>query len=297
MSKLTRKTGGYCIGCGKPIEYLVSCIIAIIDVSVSGGRVLELFQYHSKHAIPSHKDFQWKRMRGPCQLIHCLDTFEIFRKSDTFNNCLGTGVVYTFLDGNTEEMIAILQKAHTNWSKTAIKSVNDILFQHKTGAAAGAVLPDVKHQISFPPKRDEIANFLNGYAAAHRISTPVTVFSKNVSSPYFTVHFTNGSILATPSFSLSSKYVQYYLIHGAEYLQSAYNLTRIPILNWNLSHAFGFIDRLMRVGFTVSSVLNTIIPALKDGLLTRNSGSAGMSQLRRALNCYLNTWRKAPRRI
>ena len=280
------------MGCGKPIKDLVSCIIAVINISISGGRVLELFQYHSKHAIPSRLDFQWKRNRGPCQLIHCQDTFSIFRDSVTFNKCLGNGIVYTFLDGNTEEMIEILQKTHTNWSETALDAADAILFQHETGATAGALLHSVKYRSSFPTKHNEIANFLNGYAAAHRISTPVAVFSKIASSPYFNIHFENGFLLP-----LSPRYTQYYLNHGAEYLQSAFDLTQIPILNWNLSHAFGFIERLIRVGFSASRVRNVVIPVLAGGTLSRNFGSFGMSQLRSELNSYLNTRPKVARRI
>ena len=226
MTNLIRVNGGYCVGCGKPIKDLVSCIIAVINTSISGGCVLKLFQYHSKHAIPSRLDFQRKRNRGPCQLIHCQDTFDIFRASDTFNKCLGNGIGYTFLDGKTEEMIDILQKTHPNWSRMAIDAAEDILFQHENGANAGAVLPNVKHRNLFPTKHNEIAHFLNGYAAAHRTSTPVKVFSKIASSSYFALHLENGFIL-----HLSPKYVQHYLKHGAEYLQSAFDLTQIPILN------------------------------------------------------------------
>lgn len=291
--KFVRTKGGNCNACGYTITDSASAIYAVIDTLSPGGRVLELFQYHSRLSLPNFQTVEAREV-GPVKPKYCQDVRGRLLRSDTYKPYVLPGNILTSMDGDTAEMISILQKTYSNWTPSARITAADILFQYDTGITEFLMQPENSLRGSGSRMLAEVYDFMNHLNNAVKMSaTPLVVYSKMAADDYFEVRINNGKPL-----KVSSKNVQYYLEYGLDFLQAAVDLTKNRHLNWTLPNAYRFVARLFRIGYTVSHV-RQVIHALFNGTLTRSKGSTGMKRLRNDLDSLLSggNFLGMPRRI
>lgn len=258
---MPRKKGGSCHSCGKLIEDGISVLMyAVCHLT---GVLLNVFHFHSRLSARKLQNNEEKALgtahRG------CLD-HSLLRRGANFAIYRVPTVSVGVLDGDTQDMLNLLDIMYPVRAKEASDSMHDILVSYCSATMNHFTYPIDRFSYL---QRDAVERLIEGVSIAENRygkGKVVPLLHKSARCAYYDVTLPGVSI---GQIKLSRANTELLANFGVWYLQMVSELTQIPNLKWNMQNSRFFLQTLRNRNYSMDVIQCLVVPFLRSGALKK----------------------------